>query len=111
MAETLAREHREEEHGAGPTTEEHSLMQSRKQLKRGAGRRRGGEPTEESLTTSGERDVPSSSWTTPARPSTSDMGADGGRDTRGDPIPREEHLTDEDPAIMTAVRIAWFGNC
>ena len=38
VAETLAREHREGEHGAGPT-EEHSLMQNRKQLKRGAARR------------------------------------------------------------------------
>ena len=38
-----------------------------------------------------------------------DMASDGERNTRNDPVPREEHLTDEDWAIMAAVEncVVW----
>ena len=76
-------------------------MQSRKQLKRGAGRRRGGEAREEEANPEvGERPATSSNIPT------SSTTAAGERNTRHDPVPREEHLTDEDWAIMAAVRIA-----
>ena len=46
-----------------------------------------------------EEDRPTTSSTTPG-PSTTSTGE---RNTRQDPVPREEHLTDEDRAIMAAV--------
>ena len=111
-AETLAQQHREREGASRPSTVEHSLMQSSKQLKLGADRRRDSDQAGDSGTMPGEGNTPASSSTVPSRPTTVNDIPEGKRNTRGDPIHREEHLTDEGWAIMTAVehcvnRVVW----
>ena len=100
ITETMARLHREEAPEGG---EENALMQGRKKLKRGEGQRRDGERMEEDEDDEGEGARSTSS----AAPGSST--AAGERNTRNDPVPREEHLTTEDWAIMTAVEtcVVW----
>ena len=99
MTETLALGHRGEAPAEG---DEQSLMQGRKRHKQGGHGRRAGEPDLEDHPPSwGE--APSSSSNVPTNAST------GERNTRHDPVPREEHLTAEDWAIMAAVEscVVW----
>ena len=72
-------------------------------MKRGADRRRARDQAGERGAMRRERTTPASSSTIPSRPTTSIAIPEGGRNTRGDQIPREEHLTDEDWTIMRAV--------
>ena len=89
IAETIARTHRQKAPEEG---DEQALMQGRKKLKRGEGRRREGERTDDYDEEEGDE--------------VDRLLRQQCRRVRqpvDDPVPREEHLTAEDWAIMTAV--------
>ena len=99
MTETLSRRHRE-----NPEEEEDktNLVHGEKRRKPGTHRRRSATMEEGDGPTQGGEE-PASSSNVPPKPST------GERNTRFNLIPREEHLTAEDWAIMEAVEkfIVW----